>query len=200
MENYKSNSIRSKEAAQNEAVERKKMEKVVSGNVKTKKQGEVKRFANSLISDDVVNVKSYILSDVLAPLIKDAITSAVKNTVDMIFYGSVRSDNSRRGGGMRPSYRDYYEREDTRSRRARANTYSFNDVEFDNIADAEQVLDEMLEACDRYGIVSVSDFYDLAGVPSDFTDCKYGWTDLRNARVERSHGMYIIRLPRALAL
>ena len=71
----------------------------------------------------------------------------------------------------------------------------------DNRADAEEVLDSMLATIDKYGIVSVADMYDLVGITGNYTDNKYGWTDLRSARIERERdGGYTINLPRALPL
>ena len=58
-------------------------------------------------------------------------------------------------------------------------------------------MDDLIET---YGLVSVADFYDLVGVTGDYTDNKYGWTDLRNANVIRVRDGYMIKLPRALLL
>lgn len=55
----------------------KKLEKVVSGGTKTRKKSEVKKFANIFVPEDVENVKSYILIDVIVPGIKNAIADAV---------------------------------------------------------------------------------------------------------------------------
>ena len=60
MEDYKSNSHRSKEE-----LKKKEVGKVVTGEVKTKKKTEVRKFADTFISEDIANVKSYILMDVL---------------------------------------------------------------------------------------------------------------------------------------
>lgn len=69
MDEYKSNSHKSKEE-QKETAPEKRVEKVVSGTVKPKKKGEMQKFADVFISEDVNNVKSYILLEVLVPAIK----------------------------------------------------------------------------------------------------------------------------------
>ena len=59
----------------------------------------------------------------------------------------------------------------------------------------------MEEIIATYGLVSVADFYELVGVPSNYTDNNYGWSNLRNAYVDRLRdGGYIIKLPRAFQL
>ena len=53
---------------------------------------------------------------------------------------------------------------------------------------------------EAYQVVSVADFYDLVGVSGNYTDNKYGWTDIRNASVIRVRDGYMIKLPKALPL
>ena len=72
MEEYKPNSHKSKEEQKN-LVPEKRVEKVISGTVKSKKKSEMQKFADVFISEDVNNVKSYIVMDVLVPAIKKAI-------------------------------------------------------------------------------------------------------------------------------
>ena len=201
MEEYKSNSDKSKIA---EAVPEKKVEKVIQGSVKTKKNKEIKKFTDVFISEDVSNVKSYILMDVLIPAVKKAISDIIKDGIDMLLYGD--SDRSRRRDrdDIRPSYRKYYDDRDNRSRsreHERVNAYNFDDVILNNRGDAEDVLDNMIDIIEHYGTVSVADMYDLVGITGNYTDNKYGWTDLRSAHVERERsGGYIIKLPRVLPI
>lgn len=51
------------------------------------KKSEMQKFADVFISEDVNNVKSYIVMDVLVPAIKKAISDIVTNGIDMILYG-----------------------------------------------------------------------------------------------------------------
>ena len=74
---------------------------------------------------------------------------------------------------------------------------SYNDIVFSNRGDAEEVLSEMLEILEHFEVVSVADLFDLAGFSFKYTDEKYGWTNLQDARVERVCGGYTIRLPKA---
>ena len=54
----------------------------------------------------------------------------------------------------------------------------------------------MDELIDTYGIVSVPDIYDLVGISGNYTDNKYGWTNLRNAEPVRVGDGYMLKLPK----
>ena len=195
---FKPNSHKSKEVD-----EKKKVEKVVKGKVKTKKKNGITKFADVFVSEDVSSVKSYIIGEVLIPAMKKALSDIVANGIDMILYGE-SGVTKRKSPGSRVSYTNYYDRRD-RDRygyddhRVRAG-YDFNDVILDSRGEAEDVLSRMDELIDNYGIVSVADFYDLCGITGSYTDNKYGWTDIRSAQVVRVRDGYKIKLPRALPL
>lgn len=200
MEEYSSNSHKSK---QQNASEEKKVTTVVSGNVKTKKKNEVQKFADVFISEDVANVKSYILMDVLVPAIKKAISDIVTNGIDMILYGEAGRSKKNNSGGSKVSYRSYYENPSRResSPRVRGNDFDYDDLIFDKRGDAEAVLTAMDDIIERYQIVSVGDLYDLAHVSTDnYMVNKYGWTDIRNASIVRVRDGYVIKLPKAMPL
>lgn len=209
MEEYSSNSYKVKAMQEKQLLENqkpeKKVEKIVNGTVKTKKKNEFRKFADTFISEDAQNVKSYIFMDVLIPTIKKAISDVIKNGIDMILYGE--SGRSSRGSGSiasKVSYRSYYDREnDIRSYRTssvRASGYDFDDLIFDNRGEAEAVLDRMEEILSMYGLVSVADLYDLVGITERYTDNNYGWTDIRNANIIRVRDGYLLKLPKALPL
>lgn len=185
--------------------DKKKVEKVVSGSVKVKKKNGVTKFADNFISEDIHNVKSYVITDVLIPSVKRAISEMVTNGIDMILYGST-GGRSKRSSADRVSYRNYYDRRDDdryrdRDRdRVRTSAYSFDDIVLDSRGEAEEVLARMDELIDQYGIVSVADLYDLVGVTGNYTDNKYGWTNIHNAEPIRVRDGYMLRLPKALPI
>ncbi len=198
-EEYKSNSHRSKE--QENALPEKRTEKVTNGVVKQRKKTGLSRAADTFLPGDVNSVKSYILMDVLVPSIKRAISDIVCNGINMLLGEPNRSRNG--NNGTKVSYRSYYQDRDDKPtyNRPRAQAqYSYDDIIFDNRGDAEAVLDRMEELLDRFDVVSVADLFDLAGISCQYTDNKYGWTDLRSAHVERVRDGYIISLPRATSL
>lgn len=201
MDDYKPNSHRSKEAVNN-ANERKKLEKVVSGKAKVKKKSEMRKIKDVFISEDASNIKSYVLMDVLVPAIKKAISDIVTNGIDMILYGET-GHTKRRTTASSISYRDYYnQKSDDRFRdttRTRSG-YSYDDIVLESRGEAEDVLSRMDELVETYGVVAVADLYDLVGITGEYTDNKYGWTNIRNAEVIRVRDGYMLKLPRALPI
>ena len=87
--------------------ERKKVEKVVTGKVKTKKKSEVSKFADVFISEDAANVKSYIIFDVLVPTIVDTIRDIAIGSLDMIFGRGTGRNRSGRSSSSNPTYVSY---------------------------------------------------------------------------------------------
>lgn len=200
---YKSNSYKSKEEAQNKPAEtEKRVEKpVVQGKVQTKKNN-IHRFTDVFISEDISNVKSYILMDVLVPAIKKAVSDIVTNGIDMILYGE-SGRNKNRSSSSKISYVNYYDRrsDDRRYDEPRNSSgrgsLNYDDLKFERRRDAEAVLDQMAEVIEHFGFVTVSDMYDMADVTAPFTGNKYGWTNVRNAEVVSTRDGYLIKLPKA---
>ena len=201
MEKYESNSHRSKELQREEAQSERRVQKVVTGNVKTRKN-EVRKLTDIFISEDAANVKSYVIMDVLVPGIKNAIYDIVTNSFDMILFGGT-GGRKKSSSGSKVSYRSYYDdrRDDRReSRYSDRNRFDYDDIEFDHRGDAEAVRNEMIDCIERYGMVSVADMYDMAGQTAPYTGNKFGWTSIRTSEIKRVRGgKYIIELPKAIA-
>ena len=89
MEEYKSNSHKSRQN-QNDDIPEKRVEKVVSGSVKSKKKNGLQKITNVFVPEDVDDVKSYIFEDIVVPAVKDIILDAVR-AYDAYFYGNNRS-------------------------------------------------------------------------------------------------------------
>lgn len=190
---YPSNSHKSKELAaeQKTTDERKKIELVVTAPVKVKKKTGFGKVIGNFIAEDARDIKSYLVSDVIVPTIKKTIS----DTVDTILFGGSRKNRSVAG---RVSYRSYYD--EPRSRDIRepvtAVSYSYEDITIDSRGEAEEVLSRLNELIDTYQIASVADLYDLVGLTGNYTDNKYGWTNLSTADVVRVRDGYKIKLPR----
>lgn len=200
-EEYKSNSHRSKDGKTEALTDRKRVEKVVHGRVRTKPKSGVSKITDVFISEDAANVKSYIVMDVLVPAVKKAISDIVRDGIDMILYGESRGRKSSSASGY-VSYRDYSRSDDRdrfRDSRSRS-SYAHDDIILDSRGEAEEVLTRMDELIDTYGNVSVADLYDLVGKSSEYTDNKYGWMNIRNAEPIRVRDGYMLKLPKALPI
>lgn len=198
-----SNKYKREQKEKKEAAEKKRVEKVISGGVKTRKKSEVRKFTESIISDDAKNVKSYVREGVLIPAIKKAIVDIVTNGIDMLIYG----ERGRRGGGSlaeRTSYGRFYDRRDEPRRTVDSirstSGYNYDDIVLESRAEAQEVLMRMDEVIETYKVASVLDLYDLVGLPTNPQDNKYGWTNLRNAKVVPVRDGFWIQLPKALPI
>ena len=194
MENYPSNSHKTREQNTD-----KKVEKVVSGKTSTKKKSGIRKLSDTFLSEDVSNVKSYIFSEVLLPAAKKLVSDIVTNGTNMLLYGEIKN---KKGNSSKVSYSRYY---DDRSRDYRSpvvrNNFDYDEIIFETRGDAEAVLDAMYDILNQYKVVSVAELYDLASITThNYTCNNYGWVDLRGSSVFRVRDGYILKLPRALAI
>ena len=196
---YKPNSHKYKERQKEAANEEKRVQKVVSGNVKTKKKSDVHKLADVFFSEDISNVKSYIIGDVLIPAFKKTIVDMITNGTDMLVYGESRS-RKRRSDSDYVSYRSYSDRRDDRREPRARSRFDYEDLVFESRGAAEAVRDEMQDALEDYGVVIVADMYDAAGLTAPYTANSFGWTSIRNSEVVRVRDGYVIRLPRPMAI
>ena len=124
----------------------------------------------------------------------------------MFLYGNTGSGKSKTtGSGNKVSYRNYYDQKNNSGSRGSENARSSNGFEYDDIefgtrGEAEAALEQMRDAVARYGMVTVADLYDMAGLVAPFTSQKYGWYTVDGVGVTRTRDGYILKLPRASAL
>ena len=192
LNDVKSNSDRSKADQKNE-LEEKRAHKVVKNSVTEKKPSKARKFASLIVPEDVEDIRDYIWNEVVVPATKNIIS----DVIDTILFGSIGGRRGNRGG--RTNYNKISTRrsDDRTSVRRSSN---FKEVIFDSAGDAEEVLDCMDEILEKYGSVRVADYNELVGKSGSYTDNRYGWDDLRDARVVRDGGGYRIKLPRPLPL
>lgn len=212
IQNYPSNAHKAKtvesKKPQKEATEKPKLEKVADGE--QRKKGLGKRISETFTGDDARSVGEYVLFDVVIPAAKTMISDAVGQGVERMLFGDVRRPRSSAGVSSRTNYAGYsrmrtpgapaspgraFEPDGpTMSKRARA-THDFGEIILSDRGKAEIVLERMGDALDAYDVVTVTDFYDLVGITGSYTDDKWGWYDLRGARVVRDRAGYLIDLP-----
>ena len=201
-DNSKTNRNKQTEENMNKTpVNEKRAEKVVHGKVKAKKN-EMRKLTNVFISEDASNVKNYIIMDVIVPAVKKALYDLVVGALDITLYGGRGSE--KRPSADKISYRDYnsISKSDGRSYGGSRTTsgYSYDDIVVETRGEAEAVLSRMDEIMEEYEIVRVADLYDLVGITGDYTDNKYGWTNIRNASIVRVRDGYKINMPRTIPI
>ena len=200
MEEYKTNSHKSKEVTKQHAIE-----KVVSGRVRVKKQrkGNLEKAAEIFTGQDLNSVKEHLIKDVLFPNIQKLLYDTITNGADTIIYGG--KGKNKRSDGTRVSYwRSYDSGSGTNNEKqtySGRGIYNFENLLFEKKQDAEAVLDSMQEIIDQFGVVSVADLYDLADVTIDNTTASnYGWKSIAFAKSVATPDGWILSLSKPIYL
>ena len=187
-------------AEQKNTADEKRADKVIKGSATTKQKSEIRKFADEFIAEDAHNVKSYVWKDVIVPAAKKLVFDIVRDGVEMLLYGVTGTRNDNRRDSNYVSYSSKYnDRRDSRV------TYTdsrldFGEIKFASRGDAQAVLEEMDITLRDYGIVRVSDMFDMAGITPPYTSNRYGWSSLRNAEVIHVRDGYVIKMPRPIAI
>lgn len=207
MEEFKSNSFKSREEVRKE--ERPKQTKIIKGDGKLRKKSEARKFAEGIFASDMREIGSHIVNDVLIPELRDTIVDIVTNGIRTAMYGDTARGRS--GNAQKVSYKSYYDYRNganvpTRETRPLPSNYPINNhpagYQYDGIvvdtkAEAEEILESLRDLINQYGVASVADMYDLAGITSSNpADNKYGWDNLSAATSARIREGYILRMPR----
>ena len=208
MDSYPSNSHKSKN---NEPAEEptKRVERVVESQVLRRKKPLGKRFIETFFGGEARNVGPYVFFEVILPAMKDTIADVTSQSVERMLWGESRSTSRRSGNRsgygnsyvsynrFSPNSRDGGRRDEPRgpSRRARA-THDFDEIILATRAEATEVIDRLFDLVSRYEAATVADLYEMVGVEGNYTDDKWGWTDVRGAGVTRIRNGYLLDLPR----
>ena len=199
---YDSNSNEKRQKAK-EQQERPKVERVVTGEAHERKPGLGTKFKNVFFGGDFKSAARYVGADVLMPALRNMLADASKGAVDRMIYGETRRDTRYDG---RPNYagRVQYNnpinraaRPDPRERRPQPQQSRTNPAEIvvPDRAEAEMVLERLMDIVDQYDTACMADLYDLVGLASNHTDQKWGWTDLHGSVITQIREGYLIQLP-----
>ncbi len=177
---------------------RKKVESVVDSPVKVRKKRRTGALAEILYKNGE-DLGESILYDSVIPGIRSAILGAFDTLTGNV---SSRYDDNHRGRSrVYRNYNSIYDddrrpgRDRERISREGRSRHRFDEVIYKTRGEAEDVLEVLTDLIDQYHIASVEDFYRASGIESSYTDQRYGWTNLRGARLTRISGGYIIDLP-----
>lgn len=195
---YPRNSVMEKPAP---PAEKKEIIKVTSGTVSEKKKSFLEKAKSAFVEEDGKTIGAYILYDILIPAAKDLLHDIIAGGLDMALY---KGNPPRRGGSHNRSqngvtyinYSSMNNRQQQNRQRVQ-NSFDSSALVFEIRSDAEAVLGQLCDAIDSYGDASVADFYQSTGRIGEYTDNKYGWKDLRTARILRVQGGYVLDLPPA---
>jgi hypothetical protein len=200
----------SKMGANREADDIRVRKTIPGAEIKKKSLG--RKFMELMTPADKVDVKGYLVNDVLLPTIKNAVLTSL----DMLlpWGGSMSSYSSPIKRGMqrsrlvdRVSYdrayrdRDHYDRERERYHDDTPNWEE--DITFRTYADAKEALRELEYVLDTYGKIRITDLYDLKEKSIGrygITLRHYGWVDLRGVQPVRIGDRWALSFPKAFEL
>lgn len=201
MDNYKPNSHKSKDPEVKK--EQQKIEKVITGTAKIKSKNEFQKFASSFIPEDIASVKSSI-TEALSFALKKALSEMGHNIIDAIIPGASSYIKGTKSTVSRIAYNRCFDKEDDRrpiDKYVPKSLFDYGDITLETRGEAEEVLHIMREIIKEYGLVRISDLYEMIGVPLDnYTGNNYGWMNLRTAEVVRVRDGFMLKLPRAIPL
>lgn len=188
----------------------KKVEKVIEGAAIQRKKPLRRRMHDVFFGGDFSGAAHYIASDVFLPAIRNLIVDAAQKGIERVIFGE--SNAPRRGTGYGPKiqYNSPIHRSDPRDRSAylpqqpdrnfTQNRREANEIVLGTREEAAVVLERMLDILDQYEAVTLSDLYELVGIPSSHVDQKWGWTYLHNSQIRQVREGFMLSLPTMEAL
>ena len=189
----------------------KKLEKVVSGEVVTRKRPLGQRMKDVFLGGEFKSAAQYIAAEVLLPAVRNLLVDATTKGVERVVYGeSTQSRGRQQDYRPRVTYNDPIRRypttgsvtqrgnlPDQPSQRAR---HDRTELILSSRADAETVLERLSDIIDRYAVASLADLHELAGIPTTHVDTKWGWESIRFAEIRQIREGYLLDLPPAEAI
>ncbi len=197
---FKPNSHKSKEDKTIPERE-KKVNKVISGKAIIRKKSGFQEIKDSFLNTDLPNIKNYIISDVIVPTIKTALSEIGHNALDMFLYGEPRHSTRNSIVSRVPYGRNYNNITNLNARdvpmnsASRVTRYGFGDVIVPTYGEAQDVLTSLQELIVQYGTASVADLLDTLGQTGNYTDNKYGWENLNTAKIIPVRDGFLVKLP-----
>lgn len=199
--------------------ENKKLTPVVNIDATKVRKSTGRQFFSSLVTHDFGVIWDYLIDpdDGIVTNALRALGAEVGcSIISMIFKQGPKSGGGSRhwnsqptnyGSIYRTSSTGIFKHEEQKSYEtgrldSRRSSMDYMDIQFDNRADAERVLESMRDILEQYPSVSIANFYDLVGYDygSNWTCHDFGWTDLSEVIVTWSHGAWIIALPKAISI
>lgn len=206
---------RDEEAASTEnkeegAVENPRVQKLEGVTATVQKKSLGQKIAETFNGDDTKKVGEYLLFEVALPSAKDLVFDIFTQGLERKLFGASSPRNARTRGGAGPiNYNTISKvtsgivnKGETIRDNARGSeqAQSYQNLTFPNRGMAEEVLNELNNVIENYGVVRVADLHSMVGITGPFTDVKFGWDDLRGVSPKYHRGTYYLDLPRPVQI
>lgn len=122
---------------------------------------------------------------------RNALSRIIADKMEEFLFGESLANNRRHS---KVSHRSYYDSQ-------KCCEFDSKEVIFESRKAAYTVLNDMSEIIDKYGVVTIADFYDLCEVCKVVNrSSSYGWTNVDWCEVARVRNGYIIKLPKPMKI
>ena len=168
------------------------------------------KFVDTFVREDLNDVKSWIITDVIVPGVKNT----VLDMLSMLFFGG---SNGYRRGGYRGysrenvsynSYNTYYKSQyngqtNYGPRQPHPHEPSITDkIDYRNIIlatreGAEDVVNQMRYRISEFGQVSIAEMLDTMSITGNYTDNNWGWRNVNDIGLRRVANGWLIDVPDA---
>lgn len=192
------------------------VKKVVEGKVVVRRKSIWRRMTENLFVNRFDVVVDHVIGEVIVPALKLTVVDAGTSLLDRMILGEGgrvmgarassllgqsigtygQQTNYNKIGNQIPGAQQHVPNITSQGR----TSHNISEVVLPTRLDAEAVIDNMFRRCSDYNSVTVADFYELCGITPNWTDDKFGWTDIRGAGVLRVGGGFIVNLPRPIPL
>ena len=183
--------------------EPKKKGKIIKGKPVTRKKSLGRRLTETFLGDTLGNVVSYVVNEVLIPAAKSTFSDMIHGGTDRLIFGENQMPRSRHDKGRSfVSYSNYYKQPNKNERDSSRNRarHNMDDIILESRGEATEVLNQLVDQIEDYGMVTVADFYELVGVAGTPPDNNYGWENLSRASIRSVRDGYLIDLPRPILI
>lgn len=183
------------------------IEKIIDGTAIIRKPSGFRRFRRSFIAGDASTVGEHVFWNLLIPSAKDALSDMAATFIDMMIYGEKRnrlgsgpiqgpgSTSKINYGGISSANRVQLSPQHDYSQPAIPHRLDPTQITMPSRPAADKVIEQMFDRLTNYKVVTVAELYRMLGHSPDYTDNKWGWTDLSAATIRRHRGDVQILLP-----
>lgn len=165
----------------------KRVDSVVKNTTKVERK---KGLVGFLFPSSLQDVGRTYINEVMVPGIRKLCFDSIVNIASNLFLGSSSSSNYKSGttyGSPTKGYSSYYDRP-APTKNEVLTVEDIDTVRFSDRYDATSVLNGLQDLMNSWGVVSVSDYYDLAGIVQplkNYNNNNYGWSnqDFSNCKI-----------------
>lgn len=180
---------------------------------KPMKKSAYSRIGNAIFGPrGLKSITSYVSQEVVVPALKGIIVDGLIAGITSAVYGENASGYRPRSSSYTTprsngytNYTNHYSNSKPTTNSYQRNVRASNRVEeyaIENRLDAADVLSKLQEIADKYGSVTVADYYEMIGVHTEYTDNNYGWVvdDIARTNILRVPNGFVLSLPNARSL